>query len=221
MLRAFSIVLRPFLLTRSGVDSFFTMNLQIKLQLVALGAVFALCGFYFPDIAAFYFGGFHPSRETEYRRSMDWPVAAGVVTKSATEHRACFPWENADFGQISYAYTVGGRSYSCSNIRSGYLIASLKGPLPDFDRSPGYVNLRYPVGKHVVVHYNPKNPQAAYLEAAISDSQLLIGHGIGIFGAIILFVLACDIIFKSGPSNRYNPLIEPRQPRDTSTTSGW
>lgn len=196
------------------------MRRGTKFSITVIALVFAVCGWFFPDIAAVYLSK-SVGEESVYRNSMNWPVTSGIVTKCESEHRACLPWEQANYGQISYTYRIGAQSYSNGNIRSGYILAGSEECLPDYERSPEYVSSHYPVGKRVTVHYNANNPQAAYLETAISDQQLQVGHAFGILGVIMLLCLGWVIVFDRQSSSRYNPLVEPRISQDKSTKARW
>lgn len=151
-------------------------QLKIGIILLCLAPIAALIGYWCPN--------FHtpdpqfPQFPDFYWSSLDWPITSGVITKCETKSRKShLPWENAEYGQISYVYKVGQKQYSSSNVRSGYLIRPIgsgKSPYkPDFDRSSSYIQAHYPIGMVVKVHCDLNRPDYAYLEAAMSDAAIL------------------------------------------------
>ena len=132
-----------------------------------------------------------------YRSSMNWPTTTGLVKECKTETRKfCCPWENSQYGHVTYAYGIGGKQYQSSNIRSGYITQYSKTEPyePDFDRSASYVQEHYPIGSPVRVHYDPNNPSTTYLEVGMSDTVIKYSHTLMLLG-ILAFVLGFWITF--------------------------
>jgi hypothetical protein len=84
---------------------------------------------------------------------------------------------------IRYSYTVAGREFTGDriNVESGGYTGT--------DRSAAY-NLagRYPVGVAVLVHYDPRNPSTAVLQAGAA------GFGSWILAALGLLILAATLV---------------------------
>ena len=89
--------------------------------------------------------------------SPNWPTTDGmIISNRLMGHR--FKEYDGDYytkinAYIRYEYSVEGVSYSSLSINS-----------MDSPNYPASVASRYPVGKDVVVYYNPKDPADAVLE---------------------------------------------------------
>jgi hypothetical protein len=116
--------------------------------------------------------------------SIDWPTTEGVVLTSAIEEVG---WSDNEgwCPSVRYAYTVGGKKYVFDRVE----IQSICNGSTDY--YAGEVIRRYPVGKRVVVFYNPQNPAFAVLEPGIPDNEFYmpILTILPTFGGIILFWL--------------------------------
>ncbi len=104
--------------------------------------------------------------------SRRWPTTPGQV-KSV---ELVLPLHNRLQGRASvlYHYTVNAQTYSGSRVRFGdWLIYS--------SFVAREIAGRYPQGRRVTVHYNPRNPQDATLEPAVA-TVLMMWLGIMLFG---------------------------------------
>jgi hypothetical protein len=92
-------------------------------------------------------------------RSKRWPAIEGTIVKSRLVGTAVRGWDGDYFVEtnvnINYRYSVNGSVYFSSRVNS------IKSPFNEYPRN--YAD-RYPLGKDVIVYYNPKNPSDAVLE---------------------------------------------------------
>lgn len=94
--------------------------------------------------------------------SKNWPMTKGKIIEakldySTTATKLTFCYEP----KISYEYNVNGISYTSTDIYIGsYHCGGL-------EKAQSVLN-RYPVGKEVMVFYNPGNPLEAVLERRVS-----------------------------------------------------
>ena len=93
-------------------------------------------------------------------KSQGWPTTGGTIISNKLS-RVKIKEYNGDFYTITvvyirYGYSVNGVSHESSSINSI--------DTPSYPDS--YAN-RYPVGKDVIVYYNPKNPAEAVLEPGL------------------------------------------------------
>ena len=93
--------------------------------------------------------------------SKSWPSAPGVITESIVENASSRSSDEVSYiAKISYRYTVNDVEHWSSGVSFADLQSS----------SPGFVQKtvdRYPVGKEVVVFYNPEEPDKAVLESGV------------------------------------------------------
>ncbi|MDA2913844.1 DUF3592 domain-containing protein [Acidobacteriia bacterium AH_259_A11_L15] len=91
----------------------------------------------------------------------NWPVTEGKVISSGLN------WQGGNFiPEVTYEYVVDGVAHKGETISF-----QLEGhALPK--RSAGEIVSRYPEGKTVLVHFDPRNPQLAVLEAGASKLYL-------------------------------------------------
>jgi hypothetical protein len=113
--------------------------------------------------------------------SPHWPVTDGSIQKSRLVGTSVRGWDGEFFFEtkafIGYQYTVDGVEYSASRVNP------IDTPFHQYQRS--YTD-RYPIGKEVVVYYNPRDPSDAVLEPGFVDvlkafdifSWILFGTGI-------------------------------------------
>jgi len=127
---------------------------------------------------------------SDARSNVSWPTAEGVITKSekGSERVSIGSSEYHDFPDIKYSFKVQGEEYT------GFMISSR-----DFNEPIEKTLEKYPVGKKVIVHYNPKDPSVAYLETGASF-QSYIGFFIGIIFLITGISIAIFVKKKESPS---------------------
>lgn len=104
------------------------------------------------------------------RSSRSWPSVKGRIVKSEKrlEHTDGGKLENAD---IVYEYSFKEKNYSSKVIKIGGDMLS-----EPTRRAPSEADLliaKYPVGKVVDVHVNPKHPKVACLEKAGAETVFL------------------------------------------------
>jgi hypothetical protein len=137
------------------------------MRLVAGGAIFVL-GIGISDIPTMIM-------------SRGWPATGGKIITCRLVGTAVREWSGNYYIEtnvfIKYQYLANGILYSSSAVNS------ISSPFSLYQAS--YAS-RYPVGKHVIVYYNPKNPSKAVLEPGFVNifkafdvfSDLLFGLGI-------------------------------------------
>jgi hypothetical protein len=115
-----------------------------------------------------------------------WPVIGGHVVASTVEHyrtrvggarsgRLVIFYEPV----IEYSYRVDGREYHSTQISFG-------GKLAGSEELARAKAARYPQGADVVVHYDPKNPSNAVLDAKVAYAKPLLVVAL-VFFALALF----------------------------------
>jgi len=132
--------------------------------LLILGTIFATVGYF----VAFHFG---KPIVNSARQSETWPTVPGVIERSEVATSRSKGKTMYDF-DVSYAYTVDGKAYHGSTVWFGGDYRS---------SSPGVAREtvgRYPVGRKVEVHYDPKHPDASVLEPGAFWSTYMV-YGIG------------------------------------------
>jgi hypothetical protein len=100
-----------------------------------------------------------------------WPSVPGIIRHTALEERQPSPTMTTHRARVLYDYEVGGRSYS-----SARLAFSRRG-----GRKAAEADMRkYPPGKLVHVHYNPRRPQSAVIErrAGLAGTLVLLLPGL-------------------------------------------
>ena len=117
--------------------------------------------------------------------SLGWPTTQGTIVHH-TRGGQRFEEYDGDFYTnievyIRYEYTVDGLSYSSLTINSIY---------NPFNTYPTEYADRYPVGKEVIVYYNPKKPAEAVLEPGFVN----VLKAFGIY-SYVLFVLGIYFIY--------------------------
>ena len=94
-------------------------------------------------------------------KSNSWPTVEGVVISSEVEGKCCSDYSTGWWPRVNYSYHVEGKSYTADNIE---VIDVGNGNTDIYAKQ---VVENYPVGKEVLVHYNPGNPAVAVLESGI------------------------------------------------------
>ena len=110
-----------------------------------------------------------------------WPVAQGTVLESrVAQYRAGQGgWRYRP--RITYRYWVGGQAYTNDLLAFGAHALSEGGVAA---QQKAHVTVeRYPVGRQVVVRFNPKRPVQSVLEV-----RSVVSKSLFIVGAIILLV---------------------------------
>lgn len=135
--------------------------------------------------------------------SRGWPTADGVITVSQFTSNTDRDSGSTTYGaSIAYDYTVNGASYTGSNVHFGQYSTSD----PSYGRS--IVN-RYPLGKQVMVYYDPDNPSESVLEPGAGWSSFMVA-GIGILFALVGFI-GGFFQFKKYKRGETNPPLSPIQ----------
>jgi hypothetical protein len=123
--------------------------------------------------------------------SQGWPTIEGNIILSKVEDKMFKEYEGDYYmdtvAYIRYQYSVNGIPYSSSAV--------------DSTNTPFYsvpTGRRYPVGKDVVVHYNPTNPSEAVLEPGlVLNTRAFEGISFCITGPGI-FIVALSLLGLSG-----------------------
>ncbi len=137
--------------------------------------------------------------------SENWPVTGGKITVCSIESDTDSYGEKIYYLKVRYQYSVdgtehtGGRisytEYFSDSVKNdnaqdtgnsivGFLTGHNPGSFGDYDRGiPEFLSKRFPVGKAVIVFYDPDNPAESFLEkGGIGGRPLL--------RCLILFFLA-------------------------------
>jgi len=127
---------------------------------------------------------------SDARSNVSWPTAEGVIIKSekGSERVRVGSSSYHDFADIKYSFNVQGEEYT------GFMISSR-----DFNEPIEKTLAKYPVGKKVLVHYNPEDPYVAYLETGASF-QSYVGFFIGIIFLLTGICIAIFVKNKETPS---------------------
>ena len=140
---------------------------------VLLSTVFSGIGF---SMLLGVFMGMRKSKE-----SRQWPAASGKITESATQGS----FEQTGRGgmwierpKLSYTYTVDSKEYEGHSIGVAEMGSASKQDAQE-KIAP------YPVGKEVMVFYNPRNPDEAILEKQSGANTFVF---LGIVGTILLTI---------------------------------
>jgi hypothetical protein len=88
-----------------------------------------------------------------------WPVVTGVIRTGEIKEKGGGEGGSTYTPHISYEYTANGSRFTAEKIAFGMASGSM---------SDGQTFLRsYPIGKTVLVHYNPSDPSEAVLDTAM------------------------------------------------------
>jgi hypothetical protein len=116
------------------------------------------------------------------RESLYWPKAEGIITQSFMD------WDRhrRQYANIKYSFTVNGQKIT------GFQISA-----KEMNKSNEDLLKEYPVGKKVIVFYDPENPENSLLEPGYSwqSYQALV---IGIVILIVAIVVA--LFYKEKPN---------------------
>lgn len=106
-------------------------------------------------------------------RSRSWPTAPGVVVTSGVEEVKLAEHGTRYEPEVTYRYTVDGRTYTGRRWRFGATAA--------FNRTQaGRLVARYPVGEAIAVRYDPFRPATSVLEPGVGDKAVFaIALGLG------------------------------------------
>ena len=110
------------------------------------------------------------------RRTAQWPTVQGIIEKSIVTSN-----DNDLLPNIIFCYEVNGQAYQRS-------VEFPRDVTPSQEFASSYVD-RYPEGSHVLVYYNPENPENATLEPGLGQGDWLvfaIGLGMLVFGILFL-----------------------------------
>lgn len=108
--------------------------------------------------------------------AQSWPTAAGVVaaadvmrefTPDAESDGTSAPGSTTYTPRIQYRYTVDDREYIGERVE--FIDAATSNP-----ERAAVLAMRYPAGKRVEVHYDPRAPQRAVLQPGASRNSLLL-----------------------------------------------
>ena len=122
---------------------------------------------------------------TRARKSMTWPTAVGCITSSGVVIERDADLNDCHVANIEYRYFVGGREYRSRRVNFGGV------PLWNDKHDANATVVAYPVGKTVMVHYDPSNPQESTLEPR-ANATVLIAIGVALAFIIMGIFYALD-----------------------------
>ncbi|MFH0909823.1 MAG: DUF3592 domain-containing protein [bacterium] len=114
---------------------------------------------------------------------LDWPIAKGYIMHA--EMRVIGMFRKSYVPDIAYRYAINGVVYRSKNLFSSEK-ETTKGEILRMMKI-------YPVGSKVYLHYNPDDPQQAYIEAVPAGSSHSLSALLGLIcfaAATAMFVLA-------------------------------
>lgn len=153
---------------------------MMKLALLVFGAMIALLAF--GTLVKYW----------EVRKAMRWLRTEGRITHSAPTSRrvrtvqthagaqGSGDREVRNFADIRYEYAVNGKRFKGQRVSIGEDLGNFR---------VAETLARYPVGKAVVVHYNPENPAEAVLENEAPE---------GIWGTMAGFIAVMAVLLIGG-----------------------
>ena len=97
--------------------------------------------------------------------TLSWKETEGVVNESRVLHLGVRRY----VASVEYRYVVDGEMMQGTVVESGPDIPTYSSAAP-----PRRVVARYPVGKKVIVYFDPQDPSKAILEPGLSRGSLLI-----------------------------------------------
>lgn len=121
-------------------------------------------------------------------RAATFPTTTGQITQSETRRtigskgRATYSWT------IVYRYTAAGQEWTSNRVSFG------TGTFGDGSAQARSVTARYPVGKEVMVHYDPTAPDTSVIEPGLLPDHLVLAlfltphHTVGIGMLMIALV---------------------------------
>jgi hypothetical protein len=119
--------------------------------------------------------------------SQGWPTTEGNIILSKLEDKMFKEYEGDYYmdtvAYIRYQYSVNGIPYSSSAV--------------DSTNSPFYsvpTGRRYPVGKDVIVHYNPTNPSEAVLEPGLVLNARAFDYISGLITVAGVFIMVLGLL---------------------------
>jgi len=115
------------------------------------------------------------------RASASWPTADGIITSSEVTHSTDSDGGDSYSPEVTYTYTVDNVNMENDTIKFGENSYSSS-------RKADGIASNYPVGKNVIVYYDPEKPDQSVLEPGVSAGSYIV-LGIG-----VLFILISLII---------------------------
>lgn len=117
--------------------------------------------------------------------SSDWPGVQGEIIGSSVREE-----QDEDgttyYADVSYVYVAADRRYTADTVNFGQYGGSR-------NHAAGIVR-QYPVGKTVMVYYDPEEPETAVLEPGVTwSSYLVLAIGF-LFASIPLIILVLNIV---------------------------
>ncbi|MDX2415310.1 MAG: DUF3592 domain-containing protein [Bacteroidales bacterium] len=142
---------------------------------ITLGLIFAIVGG-----AIFFLFALPPLQYSSTSKS--WPTVPGAITKSEIDI-----WRSDSKTHyqpdIVYAYSVNGKKYTSSKITVG------DPPLDNNVTPAKRLQAEYPVGKEIIVYYDPELPESSALEPGIKTGDIMLASISILFFAVGLFAL--------------------------------
>ena len=139
------------------------------------------------------------------KKSAQWPSVPGVITESYMRSGLCKGMP-CFHGEIAYRYRVGGMDYQGTQLDMGRSHWAAREPWQqELDQ--------YPVGKSVMVYYEPGHPATAVLEPGLHGEMKLLYKMdlffIGVFSLGLVVVLLRyrddeDVVSFAKPTARFD-----------------
>ena len=155
---------------------------------ITLGIIFAIVGG-----AIFFLFALPPLQYSSTSKS--WPTVPGTITKSEIDI-----WRSDSKTHyqpdIVYAYSVNGKKYTSSKITVG------DPPLDNNVTPAKRLQAEYPVGKEVVVYYDPEVPASSALKPGIKTNDMMLAAITLLFLVVGLFMLYRGLKVKRRAAER-------------------
>jgi hypothetical protein len=132
--------------------------------------------------------------------SQNWPGVEGRIISSTIVEEV--HWSGKDnrtrsviyIPEVKYTYTISSQVFTSHRIGFG----GSDGPKSDAQK----IIARYPVGKNVIVHYSPKDPQKSVLETGGSIKGIIVSFMAGAVFLLIGGILLLFMVINSRLNNR-------------------
>ena len=123
------------------------------------------------------------------RASTNWPAIDGQITSSLVEHSTDADGADSYSPKVTYSYFLDNQPYEGHSIKFGENSYSNQ-------RKAREILNRYPVGRAVIVFYDPANPENSVLEPGVSVGSYVV-LGIGVLFVLLALIPPLIMLFRA------------------------